>query len=120
MQVPMRHVYRSEHSRTQIDLLAHNPKQRTIEHLPSPALRVRNFESKLHTARERERERENRESMKLTDSPGIELPVNDAVLSLQQDNGSMHVGTSVWPCSLVLVKFAERWAPPSDINNNNP
>lgn len=23
----------------------------------------------------------------------------------------MHVGTSVWPCSLVLVKFAERWNP---------
>ncbi|XP_027929258.1 protein N-lysine methyltransferase METTL21A isoform X1 [Vigna unguiculata] len=55
--------------------------------------------------------------MKFTDSPVIELPVNGAVLSLQQDNGSMHVGTSVWPCSLVLVKFMERWASPSD---NNP
>ncbi|KAJ7948371.1 Lysine methyltransferase [Quillaja saponaria] len=50
--------------------------------------------------------------MKFTDSPVIELPVRNAVLSLQQDNGSMHVGTSVWPCSLVLVKFADRWAPP--------
>ncbi|XP_043702708.1 protein-lysine methyltransferase METTL21D [Telopea speciosissima] len=47
--------------------------------------------------------------MKFTDSPVIELPVRDAVLSIQQDNGSMHVGTSVWPCSLVLVKFVERW-----------
>ncbi|KAJ1379721.1 S-adenosyl-L-methionine-dependent methyltransferase [Sesbania bispinosa] len=57
--------------------------------------------------------------MKFTDSPVIELPVgNDGVLSLHQDNGSMHVGTSVWPCSLVLVKFADRWtrAPP----NPNP
>ncbi|KAK7401942.1 hypothetical protein VNO78_13821 [Psophocarpus tetragonolobus] len=54
--------------------------------------------------------------MKFTDSPIIELPVNDAVLSLQQDNGSMHVGSSVWPCSLVLVKFAERWVPLSDTN----
>ncbi|XP_062105919.1 uncharacterized protein LOC133817424 [Humulus lupulus] len=49
--------------------------------------------------------------MKFTDSPVIELPVRNAVLSIQQDNGSFHVGTSVWPCSLVLVKFAERWAP---------
>ncbi|PON97839.1 Lysine methyltransferase [Trema orientale] len=49
--------------------------------------------------------------MKFTDSPVIELPVRDAVLSIQQDNGSFHVGTSVWPCSLVLVKFTERWAP---------
>lgn len=56
--------------------------------------------------------------MKFTDSPVIELPVSDAVLSLHQDNGSMHVGTSVWPCSLVLVKFAERWAPLSDPTNN--
>ncbi|MBA0556752.1 hypothetical protein Golob_026829, partial [Gossypium lobatum] len=30
-----------------------------------------------------------------------------------QDNGSFHVGTSVWPCSLVLAKFVERWAPSS-------
>ncbi|CAB4307846.1 unnamed protein product [Prunus armeniaca] len=58
---------------------------------------------------------------KFTDSPVIELPVRTAVLSLQQDNGSLHVGTSVWPCSLVLVKFAERWAPPSpDAQNPYP
>ncbi|KAK4847085.1 hypothetical protein QYF36_025414 [Acer negundo] len=50
--------------------------------------------------------------MKFTDSPVIELPIRDAVLSIQQDNGSMHVGTSVWPCSLVLAKFVERWTPP--------
>lgn len=60
--------------------------------------------------------------MKFTDSPVIELPVRGAVVSLQQDNGSFHVGTSVWPCSLVLVKFAERWAPlprgpPTTTNN---
>ncbi|CAI0385343.1 unnamed protein product [Linum tenue] len=48
--------------------------------------------------------------MKFTDSPVIELPIGDKVLSIQQDNGSMHVGTSVWPCSLVLAKFLERWA----------
>ncbi|XP_057455561.1 uncharacterized protein LOC130746836 [Lotus japonicus] len=56
--------------------------------------------------------------MKFTDSPVIELPVGDGVLSLHQDNGSMHVGTSVWPCSLILVKFAERWAqtPPETPN----
>ncbi|XP_045807319.1 protein N-lysine methyltransferase METTL21D-like [Trifolium pratense] len=49
--------------------------------------------------------------MKFTDSPVIELPVGDGdtVLSLHQNNGSMHVGTSVWPCSLVLVKFVDRW-----------
>lgn len=62
--------------------------------------------------------------MKFTDSPVIELPVGNAVLSLQQDNGSMHVGTSVWPCSLVLVKFIDRWAPlattTTTIPNNNP
>ncbi|XP_027342095.1 protein-lysine methyltransferase METTL21D [Abrus precatorius] len=54
--------------------------------------------------------------MKFTDSPVIELPVGNGILSLQQDNGSMHVGTSVWPCSLVLVKFVDRWAQPS-LNN---
>ncbi|KAK7324702.1 hypothetical protein VNO77_28472 [Canavalia gladiata] len=54
--------------------------------------------------------------MKFTDSPVIELPVGNSVLSLQQDNGSMHVGTSVWPCSLVLVKFVDRWAQPSSEN----
>jgi len=54
----------------------------------------------------------NREKeMKFTDSPVIELAVGESTLCLQQDNGSMHVGTSVWPCSLVLVKFAERWSP---------
>ncbi|KAH1103984.1 hypothetical protein GYH30_037750 [Glycine max] len=89
-------------------LLAHNPKQTTIQH--PPHLRCV-LESKLHSPVR------GRESMKFTDSPVIELAVNDAVLSLQQDNGSMHVGTTVWPCSLVLVKFAERWGPPSD---NNP
>ncbi|KAK4770178.1 hypothetical protein SAY87_030710 [Trapa incisa] len=54
--------------------------------------------------------------MKFTDSPVIELRVRDKLLALHQDNGSMHVGTSVWPCSLVLVKFAERWAHSSDPN----
>lgn len=49
--------------------------------------------------------------MKFTDSPVIELRVRDALLSFHQDNGSMHVGTTVWPCSLVLVKFVERWHP---------
>ncbi|RZR88204.1 hypothetical protein BHM03_00015734 [Ensete ventricosum] len=49
--------------------------------------------------------------MRFTDSPVVELPVGGAVLTFEQDNGSMHVGTSVWPCSLVLVKFVERWLP---------
>ncbi|XP_059659799.1 uncharacterized protein LOC132306430 [Cornus florida] len=49
--------------------------------------------------------------MKFTESPVIELRVGSSLLSIQQDNGSMHVGTTVWPCSLVLVKFAERWHP---------
>lgn len=49
--------------------------------------------------------------MKFTDSPVIELLVNNTTLSLQQDNKTMHVGTSVWPGSLVLVKFADRWSP---------
>ncbi|MBA0855584.1 hypothetical protein Goshw_015836 [Gossypium schwendimanii] len=51
--------------------------------------------------------------MKFTDSPVIQLQVRDSQLSIQQDNGSFHVGTSVWPCSLVLAKFVERWAPSS-------
>ncbi|XP_021894293.1 protein N-lysine methyltransferase METTL21A isoform X1 [Carica papaya] len=51
--------------------------------------------------------------MKFTDSPVVELSVRGVDLSLQQDNGSMHVGTSVWPCSLVLAKFVDRWAPPA-------
>ncbi|OMO51418.1 Nicotinamide N-methyltransferase-like protein [Corchorus olitorius] len=64
--------------------------------------------------------------MKFTDSPVIELQVRDSRLSIQQDNGSFHVGTSVWPCSLVLAKFAERWASPSSTttsttsDNKNP
>ncbi|XP_058210864.1 uncharacterized protein LOC131323194 [Rhododendron vialii] len=59
--------------------------------------------------------------MKFTESPVVELRVRDSLLSIQQDNNSMHVGTSVWPCSLLLVKFAERWsAPPqpSDTTTN--
>lgn len=58
--------------------------------------------------------------MKFTDSPVIELSVHDTRLSFQQDNGSMHVGTSVWPCSLVLVKFAERWHPLRCAAGDNP
>ncbi|KMT01934.1 hypothetical protein BVRB_9g209550 [Beta vulgaris subsp. vulgaris] len=57
--------------------------------------------------------------MKFTDSPVIDLPVSNTNLSLQQDNGSMHVGTSVWAGSLVLVKFADRWSP-SNPRNPNP
>ncbi|KAH9623508.1 hypothetical protein KSS87_007098 [Heliosperma pusillum] len=30
----------------------------------------------------------------------------------------MHVGTSVWPCSLVLTKFLDRWSPSSNPNTN--
>ncbi|KAL0002024.1 hypothetical protein SO802_015805 [Lithocarpus litseifolius] len=48
--------------------------------------------------------------MKFTDSPVIELPVRNPLISLQQDNRSMHVGTFVWPCSLVLVKFIDPWS----------
>lgn len=58
--------------------------------------------------------------MKFTDSPVIDLDVLGNHLSLHQDNGSMHVGTSVWPCSLVLVKFVERWHPPSCASTENP
>ncbi|GER53290.1 S-adenosyl-L-methionine-dependentmethyltransferases superfamily protein [Striga asiatica] len=58
--------------------------------------------------------------MKFTDSPVIELSVLDTRLSIQQDNGSMHVGTSVWPCSLVLAKFAERWNPFKCADGDNP
>lgn len=58
--------------------------------------------------------------MKFTDSPVIDLKVLDKQLSFQQDNGSMHVGTSVWPCSLVAVKFAERWHPQSCAAAENP
>ncbi|GFS30598.1 S-adenosyl-L-methionine-dependent methyltransferases superfamily protein [Actinidia rufa] len=58
--------------------------------------------------------------MRFTDSPVVELPVRDAVLSIQQDNGSMHVGTTVWPCSLVLVKFVERWRTRTSSTDPNP
>ncbi|GFP86447.1 protein-lysine methyltransferase mettl21d [Phtheirospermum japonicum] len=58
--------------------------------------------------------------MKFTNSPVIELSVHDTHLSIQQDNGSMHVGTSVWPCSLVLAKFAERWHPLRCAAGDNP
>ncbi|GMI74841.1 hypothetical protein like AT5G44170 [Hibiscus trionum] len=60
--------------------------------------------------------------MKFKDSPVIELQVRDSHLSIQQDNGSFHVGTSVWNGSLVLAKFVERWAPPSPTTTgtNNP
>ncbi|KAJ0252604.1 hypothetical protein HA466_0117810 [Hirschfeldia incana] len=57
--------------------------------------------------------------MKFTDSPVIELTVNGTQLSIQQDNATMHVGTSVWPCSLVLSKFAERWST-TDSSSPNP
>ncbi|XP_072968730.1 uncharacterized protein [Typha angustifolia] len=53
--------------------------------------------------------------MRFTDSPVISLTVGGAVLSFEQSNSSFHVGTSVWPSSLVLVKFVERWLP-----NNSP
>ncbi|KAH0463140.1 hypothetical protein IEQ34_007722 [Dendrobium chrysotoxum] len=52
-------------------------------------------------------------AMKFKDSPVIELTVGGKTLSFEQDNGSFHVGTSVWPCSLVLAKFVERWLIPS-------
>ncbi|KAK8923595.1 hypothetical protein KSP39_PZI019108 [Platanthera zijinensis] len=61
--------------------------------------------------------------MKFKDSPVVDLPVGVAVLSFEQDNGSFQVGTSVWPCSLVLAKFAERWLPSSSSSitiNPNP
>ncbi|KAG2276772.1 hypothetical protein Bca52824_059327 [Brassica carinata] len=44
--------------------------------------------------------------MKFTDSPVIELTVNGTQLSIQQDNATMHVGTSVWPCSPRQVRRA--------------
>jgi len=46
--------------------------------------------------------------MRFTASPVVELPVGGAVLTFEQDNDSFEVGTSVWPSSLVLVKFVER------------
>ncbi|CAN4105015.1 unnamed protein product [Withania somnifera] len=58
--------------------------------------------------------------MKFTDSPVIDLKVLDSQLAFHQDNGSMYVGTSVWPCSLVLVKFIERWHPQTCSVTPNP
>ncbi|KAJ6420490.1 hypothetical protein OIU84_027932 [Salix udensis] len=49
--------------------------------------------------------------MKFTDSPEINLKIKDKTLSLQQDNSSFHVGTSIWSGSLVLSKFLDRWTP---------
>ncbi|KAI4383327.1 hypothetical protein MLD38_009177 [Melastoma candidum] len=57
--------------------------------------------------------------MKFTESPVIQLQVGPAVLSLHQDNSSMHVGTTVWQSSLVLVKFVERWSQ-TLITSSNP
>ncbi|KAK1302459.1 hypothetical protein QJS10_CPB12g01011 [Acorus calamus] len=52
--------------------------------------------------------------MKFSESPAVELRVGSTTLTIEQDNQSMHVGTSVWPCSLLLVKFAEHsLSPPS-------
>ncbi|MCO5606977.1 hypothetical protein L7F22_061168 [Adiantum nelumboides] len=45
--------------------------------------------------------------MKFSSYPVVELQVRGETLRFEQDNGSMHVGTSVWPCSLVLVKWME-------------
>ncbi|KAI5068164.1 hypothetical protein GOP47_0016509 [Adiantum capillus-veneris] len=45
--------------------------------------------------------------MKFSSYPVVELQVKGETLRFEQDNGSMHVGTSVWPCSLVLVKWME-------------
>ncbi|KAJ0827005.1 putative lysine methyltransferase, S-adenosyl-L-methionine-dependent methyltransferase [Helianthus annuus] len=56
--------------------------------------------------------------MRFTESPVIELTVGDSKLSFHQDNGSMHVGTTVWPCSLVLVKFIERWHSSTSTSDN--
>ncbi|CAN6445133.1 unnamed protein product [Victoria cruziana] len=49
--------------------------------------------------------------MRFADWPVVEIRVRGHLLTFLQDNGSMHVGTSVWPCSLVLVKFLDRWLP---------
>ncbi|KAJ4844444.1 hypothetical protein Tsubulata_041901, partial [Turnera subulata] len=82
--------------------------------------RTRNLTEVLSQKVQRTQKKKN--NMKFTESPVIDLPIRDKTLSLQQDNGSMHVGTSVWPCSLVLAKFIERWAPPAaaTTTNNNP
>ncbi|PKA61235.1 hypothetical protein AXF42_Ash006132 [Apostasia shenzhenica] len=57
-------------------------------------------------------------AMKFKDSPVIELTVGSAALSFEQDNGSFQVGTSVWPCSLVLAKFVDRWLPSSSSSSS--
>eukprot|EP00250_Pteridium_aquilinum_P006140 c16113_g1_i2 orf=68-754(+) len=45
--------------------------------------------------------------MKFSSYPVVELQVRGETLRFEQDNGSMHVGTSVWPCSLLVVKWME-------------
>lgn len=45
--------------------------------------------------------------MKFSAYPVVDLTVAGEILHFEQDNGSMHVGTSVWPSSLVLVKWVE-------------
>jgi predicted nicotinamide N-methyase len=45
--------------------------------------------------------------MKYAGYPVVDLTVAGETLRFEQDNGSMHVGTSVWPSSLVLVKWVE-------------
>lgn len=46
-------------------------------------------------------------AMKYSGYPVVDLAVAGETLHFEQDNGSMHVGTSVWPSSLVLVKWIE-------------
>ncbi|XP_024543365.1 protein N-lysine methyltransferase METTL21A [Selaginella moellendorffii] len=46
--------------------------------------------------------------MKYSSWPVVKLAIGDEEIAMEQDNGSMHVGTTVWPCSLVLAKWAER------------
>ncbi|KAI8014515.1 Protein-lysine methyltransferase METTL21D [Camellia lanceoleosa] len=40
--------------------------------------------------------------MRFIESPVIEPPVRDALFSIQQDNGSFYIGTTVWLYSLIL------------------
>jgi hypothetical protein len=47
------------------------------------------------------------EKMKFSAYPVVDLTVAGETLHFEQDNGSMYVGTSVWPSSLVLVKWVE-------------
>ena len=63
------------------------------------------------------RKQGNTQKMQFIDSPVIKLPVRNSLISLQQDNRLMHLGTSVWPCSLVLVKFIDRWAHQPQMTN---